>query len=189
MIKYLDICKETNRLQIRPLNMDDYKTWLEGFNGQAPSKTKFDEGWFDTSFLTEEWFKNKLQEREELGKKDYSYMLNIFSKINGSSVGYCDITTHMREDFQYARIGYTIFNQFWQQGYAKEAIHAIVQIGFEDLNFHRLEAHINIDNDISKKVVLSAGFKFECIREKFIMEDGSWVDNEIYYILNNKYRL
>lgn len=34
MIKYLDICKETNRLQIRPLNMDDYKIWLEGFNGK-----------------------------------------------------------------------------------------------------------------------------------------------------------
>lgn len=76
MTKYLDICKETTRLQIRPLNMDDYQTWLEGVNGQEPSKTKFDAGWFDTSFLTEECFKNKLKEREELGKKDYSYMLN-----------------------------------------------------------------------------------------------------------------
>lgn len=186
MIKYLNICRETNRLQIRPLNIYDYKTWLEGFNGQALSKTKFDDGWFDTSFLTEKWFKNKLKEREELGKKDYSYMLNIFSKINGASVEYCDITTHMREDFQYARIGYTIFNQFWNQGYAKEAIRTIIQIGFEDLNFHRLEAHINIDNEISKRVVLSAGFKFECIREKFVMEDSVWIDNEVYYILNNK---
>ncbi|WP_162266642.1 hypothetical protein [Clostridium botulinum] len=30
-------------------------------HGQAQSKTKFDEGWLDTSFLTEEWFRNKLK--------------------------------------------------------------------------------------------------------------------------------
>lgn len=28
---------------------------------------------------------------------------------------YCDIDTHIREIYRYARIGYTIFNHFWQQ--------------------------------------------------------------------------
>lgn len=188
MVIYNDILKETERLEIRALKLTDYKIWLEGFKEQKESQSPHDEGWFDTIFITEEWYVDKLKEREELGKKDYTYMLNIFRKEDGASIGYCDITTHMREDFQYARVGYTIHNQFWNQGYGKETIKALVSIGFEDLKFHRLEAHINIDNIPSKKVILSAGFKFEGIREKFILEDDVWTDNEIYYILNGNWK-
>ncbi len=184
MVIYNDILKGTERLEIRPLKLEDYKVWLRGFKEQNESQSPYDEGWFDTAFITEEWYAKKLKEREELGKKDSTYMLNIFRKEDRASIGYCDITTHMREDFQYARVGYTIHNQFWNKGYGKESIKALVSIGFEDLNFHRLEAHINLDNIVSKKVILSAGFQFEGIREKFILEDNEWIDNEIYYIIN-----
>lgn len=118
-------------------------------------------------------------------------MLNIFpNKINGASVGYCDITTHMREDFQYARIGYTIFNQFWQQGYAKEAIHAIVQIGFEDLNFHRLEVHINKDNDISKRLFSLQDLYLNALEKNLLwkMVVGSIMKSIIYLTINIGYK-
>lgn len=188
MVIYNDILERTERLEIRALKLEDYKVWLRGFKEQKESQSTYDEGWFDTSFITEEWYTKKLKEREELGKNDSAYMLNIFRKEDGASIGYCDITTHVREDFQYARVGYTIHNQFWNKGYGKESIKALVNIGFEDLKFHRLEAHINLDNIVSKKVILSAGFNFEGIREKFILEDNEWRDNEIYYIINKNWK-
>ena len=64
-------------------------------------------------------------------------------------------------DYQIGMVGYAVFNPYWEKGYAKEAVEAMSYIGFNKLGYHRLEAHINIDNDISKKVVLSSGFKFE----------------------------
>ena len=113
--------------------------------------------------------------------EDYSYLFHIFCKEDGKSLGYCDITPHRRENFQYARIGYTIFNNFWGKGYATECVECLVKLGFGQLKLHRLEAHVNLDNPASKKVLKKVGFTYECIRKGFILEDGIWTDNEIYY--------
>lgn len=180
------IAIETDRLIVRPLVWDDYAVFLKGYRQSLPSQNKFDDGLFDTDFMTEEWYENLLLRRNREAEKDYSYMLNIFRKDDGVSLGYCDITPHFREEFQYARIGYTIHNQFWNNGYATEAVCAIVKIGFEQLGLHRLEAHVNLDNFASKKVLQKVGFRFECVREKFILENGVWTDNEVYFMNSNE---
>lgn len=66
------------------------------------------------------------------------------------------------------------------KGYGKEAVQATLKVAFETLNFHRIEAHINLDNTASIKLAESAGMTFECIREKFIYEHDEWTDNLIY---------
>ena len=38
------------------------------------------------------------------------------------------------------------------------------------------------------RVLLKAGFTFEGIRKGFILEDGVWTDNEIYYINNDNWQ-
>ncbi len=179
------IVAETDRLFIRPLVLDDYNHFLKGYQQSFPPKNRFDDGLFDTDFMTKEWYEGLLARRKREAETDYSYMFNIFRKADGASVGACNITPHLREDFQYARIGYTIHNQFWNNGYATETVCAMVKIGFEKLGLHRLEAHVNLDNPASKRVLQKAGFRFECIREKFILEDGVWTDNEIYFMNND----
>ncbi len=179
------IAAETDRLLVRPLLLEDYPNFLTGFQESLPSQNRFDDGLFDIGFLTIKWYEELLARRKREAEADYSYMFNIFRKADGASIGSCNITPHLREDFQYARIGYTIHNQFWNNGYATEAVCAMVKIGFEQLGLHRLEAHVNLDNPASKKVLQKAGFRFECVREKFILEDGVWTDNEIYFINND----
>ena len=186
MTPYEQILRSGDLICIRPLFEQDYEAFLEGFSSQRPSQTAFDEGWFDTSFLTEAWFRNKLAERRALADRDYSYMLNVFRLCDGASVGYCDITTHMREDFQYARMGYTIFNDHWQQGYGAETARLLVKIGFFDLGFHRLEAHIDPANTPSQKTAAGAGLQFEVLRKQFIWEQNHWADQEIWTILNSE---
>ncbi len=176
---------ETDRLILRPLVSGDYEAFLKGYQQSLPAQNRFDDGLFDTGFMTEEWYDGLLARRKKEAEADYCYMLNIFRKADGASVGYCDITPHYREEFQYARIGYTIHNQFWNNGYATEAVRAMVSIAFEQLGLHRLEAHVNLDNPASKRVLNKAGFRYECVREKFILEDGVWTDNEVYYVNNN----
>ncbi len=176
------IVAETERLTIRPLVLEDYRAFLEGYQFSLPAQNRFDEGVFDTDFMTKEWYDGLLARRKREAEADDCYMLNIFRKEDGASLRYCDITPHYRGDFQYARIGYTIHNQFWHQGYATEAVRAMINIAFEQLGLHRLEAHVNLDNPASKRVLLKAGFRFECVREKFILEDGVWTDNEVYYV-------
>lgn len=187
MIKYRDILAETERIIVRPVLITDFDVFVSGYKNCGPSRNRFDEGCFDTGFMTLEWYQKLLERRENEADSDFSYMLNIFLKDNCTSIGYCDITTHQRGDFQYARIGYTIHNTYWGEGYGTEAVLALIKIGFDVLNFHRLEAHINLDNPASKKVVQKAGFLFESVRKGFILEDGVWTDNEVYYINNSNF--
>lgn len=174
------------RITIRPLRPSDYHDFVKGFQASLPGKNRFDDGRFDTGYMTPEWYQELLARRAREAEADYSYMLHIFRNEDGKPLGYCDITPHRREDFQYARIGYTIFNNFWGNGYGTECVRGLVRLGFDALNLHRLEAHVNIDNPASKRVLLKAGFRFECVRKNFILENDVWTDNEVYY-LNNEY--
>lgn len=174
---------ETPQCIIRFLEEADYERFVTGYQQCLPSLNRFDEGQIDTSFMTHKWYSNLLLRRKTESENDYSYMFNVFAKDNSSSIGYCDITTLFREDLQLAKIGYTVFNNYWHRGIGTEIVSAICNIGFQVLNFHRLEAHINLDNPASKAVVKKNTFQFEGIRKQFILENGIWTDNEIYYKL------
>lgn len=49
-----------------------------------------------------------------------------------------------------------------------------------ELDFHRCEAHVKIDNNASINLLEKYGFEFECIRKSFIKEDNLWTDRKIY---------
>ncbi|GAA0343581.1 hypothetical protein GCM10008967_37550 [Bacillus carboniphilus] len=117
-----------------------------------------------------------------MASEDKVYVFGIFRKKDNTHLGSIDFSTIKRDDFQWARFGYTIHNQFWKQGYGKESVKAAIILAFETLNYHRLEAHINLDNTPSIKLAESVGMQFECIRKGFIYEFDEWTDNLIYYI-------
>ena len=54
-------------------------------------------------------------------------------------------------------------------------------IAFQHLKFHRIEAHINLDNAPSVKLAESVGMECECIRKGFIYEHDEWTDHLVYY--------
>lgn len=176
------------RITVRPLELSDYERFVLGYRSCLPSRNPFDEGCFDTSFMTRVWYEELLERRRREAGTDYSYMFHVFCNEDERALGYCDITVHMRENFQYARIGYTIFNNYWGQGYATECVECLTTLGFDFLNLHRLEAHVNPNNPASKRVLEKAGFAFECVRRGVVLEDGKWLDNEIYYRNNERWR-
>lgn len=182
-----DITMETERLIIRPVNSNDFDRFVAGFGACKPAQNRFDEQ-FDVEVMTREWFEALIKRREVEANADYSYKFHIFEKTQRRAIGYCNIYPHYREDFQYAHIGYAIHNPFWGNGYATECVLALTKIGFEQLNLHRLEAHVNLDNPASKRVLQKAGYAYEGIRKGYILEDGVWTDNEVYYINNDHWQ-
>ncbi|WP_339212670.1 GNAT family protein [Solibacillus sp. FSL W8-0372] len=176
---------ETERLVIRMLESKDYSAWLSAFENRHPSQHKYDEGRIDMSICTKEWFEDMIHNHQRKAIEDSVYVFGVFLKEDATHIGSIDFSTIMREDFQWARFGYTIHNQFWQQGYGKEAVKAAISLAFDKLNYHRIEAHINLDNTASIKLAESVGLQYECIRKGFIFEFGEWTDNLIYYINKN----
>ena len=90
------------------------------------------------------------------------------------------MSTIQREEKQWANLGYSIHNQYWRQGFGKEAVRAALIAGFERLGYHRIEAAINLDNIPSIALAQSLGLQQECIRRGFYYENGQWVDHVIY---------
>ncbi|MGM0901155.1 MAG: GNAT family N-acetyltransferase [Bacillota bacterium] len=175
------MCTETDRLLIRPLKKTDYSNWLNEFTNRLPSQHKHDKGRMNMSNCSEQWFVQLVRDHQELALSDQAYIFGIFRKDDDTHLGMVDFSTLARENFQWGRVGYTIHNQFWRQGYGKEAVLAALQLAFSELHYHRIEAHINLDNTASIELAKSIGMEFECIREAFLFEAGEWTDHRVYY--------
>lgn len=182
-----DCILETERLVVRPLKEADYKNWLQEFENRLPSQHRHDKGKIDMGECTEEWFIELVKKHQALAEKDTAYVFGVFRKEDGTHLGVIDFSTLARHDFQWGRIGYTIHNQYWRNGYGKEAVQAALEIAFKELAFHRIEAHINLDNTASYHLAENVGMEFECVRKGFIFEYGEWTDHLVYYINSNDY--
>ena len=85
-------------------------------------------------------------------------------------------------------IGYMILPQYNGQGYVTEAVKAVLQYGFDDLQMHSIEGVIDPDNIASEKVLLKNGF----VKEAHILEnelwDGKFWDTVIYSLLKRNFK-
>lgn len=82
-----------------------------------------------------------------------------------------------------SEIGYMFLPEHHGKGYATEAIKAIVNYGFNDMNLHSIEAVIDPENSASEKTLLKNGF----VKEAYILEnelfEGKFWDTVIYSLL------
>lgn len=98
------------------------------------------------------------------------------------SIGYWRI---LKEHYR-AEIGYMLHPDYWKKGLMKEAIQAVLDYGFQEMNLHSVEAHINPANNGSAAILESTGF----VREAYFKEDyffrGKFLDTAIYSRLNQE---
>jgi [ribosomal protein S5]-alanine N-acetyltransferase len=85
-----------------------------------------------------------------------------------------------------AEVGYMLHPDFWNNGFMKEALQAVIDFGFNNIRLHSIEAHINPSNTASAKLLEAVGF----VREAYFKEDyffrDRFLDSAIYSLLNNK---
>lgn len=181
MHKNLGLHFTTQRLIIRPLEENDYESWLSGFVNRKPSQYRYDKGQVDMSDATEPWFAAMVTRQQQAIEADDLYIFGIFDKAH-QHIGMLNIKNLSRDQFQWSEIGYFIHNQYWHQGFAYEALTELVKQTRDTLHFHRIEAHINLDNNPSIQLIEKLGFQFECVRKGFIFENEQWTDHYVYYI-------
>jgi len=83
-----------------------------------------------------------------------------------------------------AEIGYMLHPDLWGNGFTNEVVKAVIAYGFQTIQLHSIEAHINPGNTASAALLSSNGF----IREAYFKEDyffrGKFLDSAIYSLLN-----
>lgn len=179
------IQSETERLVLRPLENHDYERWLEGFRTRLPSQYKHDGDKMDLNGWTQEKFNDVVKRHQQLAVQDEGYILSVFRKSDLKHIGMVGFWTLMRREFQWGFMEYRIHNQYWKNGYGKESVEEGLNVAFKNLSFHRIEAHINVDNPPSIRLAERVGLSYECTRKGFIYESNEWTDNFVYY-MNSK---
>lgn len=107
--------------------------------------------------------------------------LLLFDKISKEIVGSSGLH---RMDWGVPRfeIGYWIRKKYLNQGFAKEAVTAIADFAFSQLEAARVEILVASHNTASQKVALSSGFHLEAILKNFEVSlmDEKIVDRHVY---------
>lgn len=71
-----------------------------------------------------------------------------------------------------ANLGYDLQYAYWNKRYMTEAIEAVIDFGFNNLNINRIEAEVMIGNIQSEKLLLRLGFQNEgCLRDWMYWND------------------
>ncbi|MFB7634480.1 GNAT family N-acetyltransferase [Streptomyces sp. NPDC056149] len=85
-------------------------------------------------------------------------------------------------------IGYVFNPEYAGRGYATEAAGALLELGFAELQLHRIQAELDGRNTASGKLLERLGMRREGeLRENEFL-DGEWSDEVIYAILAREWR-
>lgn len=152
---------ETDRLILRLLENKDSKDIFSIFSSENVTKYY---GMFPMKELSEAEqlilkFKNSFLEEK-------SIRWGIEIKQSKQIIGTCGFHNWNKRHFR-AEIGYELGEQFWKKGYAKEAVLAIIDYGFKNMELARIEAVTYPENTASKNMLNTLGFEYEGLLKKY----------------------
>ena len=85
----------------------------------------------------------------------------------------------IKEHFR-AEVGYMLSPRHWRKGIMKEALIKVVDFGFDKMQLHSIEAHINPANTASAAILESTGFLKEGYFKEHFFFNGEFSDTAIY---------
>jgi len=103
--------------------------------------------------------------------------------VSNDIVGVININEIVGGAFQSAYLGYYGMVQFSGVGYMTEAMRMAVELAFEELGLHRLEANIQPENMASIALVSRLGFQKEGISPRYLCINNVWRDHERWALL------
>lgn len=90
----------------------------------------------------------------------------------------------MQKEHHRAEIGYMLHPEYWNKGIISEAIEAVLNYAFRELNFHSIEAQLTPENTGSVRILEKAGFKKEGHFKENYFYNGVFSDTAVYSKLN-----
>ena len=111
----------------------------------------------------------------------------ITLKESGLVIGSCGFHNTVAPHFR-TEIGFELSSEYWRKGIAAEAIEAIVDYVFGQMNFQRIEALIEPPNLSSQQVVEKLGFIREGLLRNYEFTNGKFDDLYMYSLLREDFQ-
>jgi ribosomal-protein-alanine N-acetyltransferase len=170
---------KTDRLLLRQIVASDIQHVFKGLSN--PDVIKHYAVSFHTLEATQEqmdWYANMI-------KDDTGRCWAICSADNKIFYGICTLSSWNKQHRK-AETGYWLLPDFWGKGIVPEALQAVFNYGFEEMNLHRIMAEVEDDNPASIAVLKKLGFTKEGTFKECKIKDGRYISLYVFSLLNNR---
>ncbi len=127
---------------------------------------------------------NAISDVATYGKTNFWWA--IFLKENNQFIGEAGLNLSITK-YKSGEIFYSLIPQYWENGYATEAVEAILAYAFVDLSLHRISAGVATENVRSIKLLEKVGMRREGKLRKILPIRGEWWDNYQYAMLEEDF--
>ena len=170
-------------IEVKNLMPDNAQDLLDYYTKNKVHLEKFEPS-RENSFYTYEVQKDILIESYKQFMNGTSFDLGIFK--DNKLIGKVKISNVVNGVFKNGIIGYSIDKEYEGKGFMKEAVKLVLKYAKEELDLHRIEASILVDNDKSRGVLIACGFKEVGLNEKYLFINGAWRDHLTFYKILEK---
>ena len=113
----------------------------------------------------------------------------IISKTSNKTIGRCGFH-NWYSNHKKAEIGYVIFDEKNRRvGYMNEAVTAILDYGFNNMNLNRIEAGTSPSNTASLRIIEKHGFKQEGYLRQHFIREGKLEDTLTFSLLKEEFEM
>lgn len=176
-----DVVLETPRLQLRTVRADDVLAVFAIYANAEVARYLGEPMWTDPS-RAEAWVQRVMRQRLE----GQALQLLLQRREDAAVLGTC-VLFHFHVASRRAEIGYVLAREHWGQGYAHEALTALIGHGFNAIDLRRIEADIDPRNVASARVLQRLGFVREGrLRERWEVA-GEISDTEYWGLLRREW--
>lgn len=170
---------ETQNLILREIQLSDAENVFRIF--ADPDVTKYQ----DVENLTSlNQIKFLIERRAERFKNRQSIRWGIALKETNIIIGSCGYT---QKQLNSAEVGYELAKPYWRKGIMTEALIAIINFGFQNMDLNRIEALVMLDNIASINLLKKMGFIEEGLLREYGFWKGGFHDLKIFSLLKSDY--
>lgn len=167
---------ETERLTLRPMTRDDIDFLLKHFGDPETNRYSSYE-----DLKTREEAIQLYRDFMEPGHPT-RFRLGVELKETHQLVGTLGLHGLNRRDRR-AEIGFDLYKDHWGKGIMTEAVRALINYGFQQMNLNRIEATTDPENTRSIKLLERVGFQKEGhLRQKYHYK-GRYHDELLYSLM------
>ncbi|WP_204035554.1 GNAT family N-acetyltransferase, partial [Micromonospora qiuiae] len=180
-----DLPLRTERLDLRPFQPSDLADLHAYFADPALHRYLYTEASADLDGTREVLVRR--QERTVLRDQGDAIQLAAVERRTGRLVGDV-LLAWVSPEHRQGEIGYLLHPECRGHGYATEAAAAMLALGFEQFDLHRIVGRLDARNTASARVLERLGMRREAhLRENEFVK-GEWADEVIYAQLAREWR-
>ena len=103
-------------------------------------------------------------------------------KETGRVIGTMGVMAWIPE-YRVAEVGYSLGKKWWRQGYAAEALSALMDLMFDEMRINRVEGQCDVRNPASGRVMEKCGMRREGLLRQRVRNKGEAVDVLLYAVI------